>query len=127
MQRGSSQEAEQDDQRQENVSGGWGGWGRGSETKGRVRRVGQSSSVSAKTRTCSRSSSALSGIMTFHGSAFLTIGYVQGYVCMALLSLRIGSSVLLPGVGTQTEISACSDALSQHVLAKRELTVHCSV
>lgn len=60
--------------------------------------------------------------MTFHGSAFLTSSYVQGGVCIVLLSWETGSSVPLYMV-TQPEISVCSDTRSQNILAKRELTV----
>lgn len=91
---------------------------RGSETKGRVRRVGQSSSVNVKNWTCSKSSSAVSGIMTFHGSAFLTISNVQGYVRIVLLSLKTGNSVPLHMV-TRPEISIHSDSPSQNILAKK--------
>lgn len=60
--------------------------------------------------------------MKFHRSAFLTISYVQGYVCIVLLSLKTGDSVLMHMV-TQPEISVYSNLLSQNILAKSELTV----
>lgn len=65
------------------------------EDRRQVRRVGQSSSVSARKWTCPKSSSALSRIMKFHGSVFLTTSYIQGYVHIVLLSLKTGNSVPL--------------------------------
>lgn len=70
----------------------------------RVRRVGPvQQGQRQKKWTCSKSSSALSRIMKFHRSAFLTISYVQGCVCIVLLSLKTGDSVPLHMV-TQPEI-----------------------
>ena len=101
--------------------------GPGLRDRVRVRSAGQSSSIHAKKWTHSKSSSALSGIMAFHGSAFLTISSVQDpkYI-IVLVSLKTCSCVLLHMV-TQPEISVPSASLSQNILGKRELTVFVSM
>ena len=119
----SARETPQDSQRHKGMPRG----GSGLRDQVRVRRAGQASSVRAKTWTHSKSSSALSGIMAFHGSAFLTISSVQGSKCIiVLLSLKTCSCVLLH-MATQPEISVLSASLSQNILGKRDLTVFASM